>query len=119
MEIQLVDCEQCGTTVISYHLVKGGFKLCDSCKTQQDELNHNDDLNNATHACWFQTTDGVRSDLFMGSEDAVFEQFFSDYHQLATEDAKWFTDTDQDIVEEAFFLGHKEFKKYTIHGKIL
>ena len=116
MDIEITNCEQCGKGVLPYHLVKGGFKLCDSCNMQQNELN-NDNSDNATHAVWFEK-DGVRGDLLMGSEDMVFVQFFTDYHQLATED-----DSDahinQEEVEKAFFLGHKEFGSYTLHVKTL
>ena len=114
MEVTLIDCEQCGKTVLTHHLVKGGFKLCDSCNIQQNELN-NGSSDDATHACWFEDNNThVRSDLFMGSEDMVFEQFFSDYHQLSTAD-----DIDQDEVEEAFFLGQQRFDTHTLHVETL
>ena len=116
MKIQLVDCETCGTRILSYHLVKGGFKLCDNCNMQQNELN-NDDSNNATHVVWFEK-DGVRTDVFMGSEDMAFEQFFNDYCQLANEDDED-VDIDQSDVEEAFFSGSKEFKTNTLKAKVL
>lgn len=118
MEVEIVECNQCGKSVLTYHTVKG-FKLCDNCNMQQTELGMLDD---PKYVVFFENKDGSITDaLFFRCDDSAFEQFHMDVSDNGCEDQvdaeKAFL-TDEGYVCENYTIKAKELYEYTVFNNV-